>query len=467
MVFSSSIFLFVFLPITITIYYLLNDKFKNVWLLIASLFFYSWGEPKYILLIIASILINYVFGLIIEKLAREYNRKYRKFALVMIVTIDLVTLGIFKYLDFAIANINRFVNKDIPLRNIALPIGISFFSFQIMSYVIDVYRGEKAQRNILDLGLYIALFPQLIAGPIVRYSDIRDQLRNRSHSIDKFYKGVILFMIGFSKKILIADQLSPLVDKIFDGNGFSAYVAWVGAIAYTLQIYFDFSGYSDMARGLGNIFGFEFMENFNYPYVSSSIKEFWRRWHISLSTWFRDYLYIPMGGSRCSTSRQIINLLVVFFLTGLWHGASWNFIIWGLYYAAFLIAERLFLGKYLEKAPNAIEHAYALVVVVIGWIFFKAPGASSALHYIANLFRIDGSSWADLVSNLNRQYIFCLIVGVIFSIPFGKKIFESCIRDDIALYRRIISVFSVFVVFIIAISYMVGSGFSPFLYFRF
>ncbi len=338
MVFSSVVFLFVFLPVTIGVYFISNDAFKNIWLLATSLFFYSWGEPKCIILMLLSICINYILGLVINK------AKEKKICILILVFTIVVNVGIllyFKYFNFFIYNINRILTSKISVRSIALPIGISFYTFQSMSYVIDVYRNHvRVQKNILKLGLYISFFPQLIAGPIIRYIDIEKYLDKRNIDINKIYNGVKKFAVGFSKKVLIADQLAVLADTVFEQNGISALIAWVGAIAYSLQIYFDFSGYSDMAVGLGKIFGFEFMNNFNYPYISGSVKEFWRRWHISLSAWFKDYVYIPLGGSRCSKFRAGLNLVIVFLLTGFWHGASWNFIIWGLYYAVFLILER-------------------------------------------------------------------------------------------------------------------------------
>lgn len=327
MVFSSPLFLFIFLPIVIAGYYLINQKFRNVWLLLVSLFFYAWGEPVYIFLMIASIIINYFSGLLLSKVLGEVKRKI---VLVCSILVNLSALAYFKYCGFFVRNVNDLFNVNIPIKEISLPIGISFYTFQGISYVVDVYRNNaKCQKNILNLGLYISFFPQLIAGPIVRYEDFEKQILNRKESSDKFYSGVRRFIIGFSKKILIADQLSTLADSVFSRNGMSALAAWIGAVAFTLQIYFDFSGYSDMAIGLGKMFGFDISENFNYPYISKSIKEFWRRWHISLSTWFRDYVYIPLGGSRCKPIRSYLNLIVVFLLTGLWHGASWNFVAWG------------------------------------------------------------------------------------------------------------------------------------------
>lgn len=456
MVFSSAIFIFLFLPITIFFYFICNERCKNLCLLLASLFFYTWGEPKYIVLMLISIIINYIFGLCIEN-----ANKYKIVLLAIIITINLGLLFYFKYFNFFIANVTRILPLNVELPNIALPIGISFFTFQIMSYVIDVYWGNvKAQKNIFNLGLYISFFPQLIAGPIVRYLDIEKMINSRSVDRDQIYLGIKKFMLGFSKKILIADQLAPFVNSIFSKNGISGLAAWMGAIAYALQIFYDFSGYSDMAIGLGRIFGFEFVENFNYPYISSSIKEFWRRWHISLSTWFKDYVYIPLGGSRCSVLRSYSNLIVVFFLTGFWHGASWNFIVWGLYYAFFLIVERIIKNTWGGGGPRVFQHLYALIVIIIGWVFFRAETLTAAISYIKNMFRFTNRSYIDLVIEINKQYIFCIIIGIVFSVPIMQKI-EKKINNDF------LGDICVSVLFIIAISYMLGSGFSPFLYFRF
>lgn len=463
MVFSSAVFLFAFLPVTVGIYYLSNARIQNYWLLVTSLFFYAWGEPQYIVLMIFSIVANYLFGRIVEWLRESKQTAGCKVFLCIAVMFNLGLLGYYKYAGFLVQNLNRVlsVNWDIP--QVALPIGISFYTFQILSYVIDVYRGNvPAQRNILNLGLYISFFPQLIAGPIVRYIDIEDQIRHRSMSMDKAYEGIRRFMVGFSKKILIADQLAPLVDTIFGAGGISAPSAWVGAIAYTFQIFFDFSGYSDMAIGLGKIFGFEFAQNFNFPYISRSIQEFWRRWHISLSTWFKDYVYIPLGGSRNGVWKTYRNLIIVFFLTGLWHGASWNFIVWGLYYVMFLIFERAGGHAFLEKLPRLLQHVYALFVIVIGWVFFRAEGLKNALHYLMSMFSFNDHSWIDLYILLDKQMIFCFVIGAVLSLPVGKML-DDRLRGRAGIFYDIL----LMLVFIIAISYMLGSGFSPFLYFRF
>jgi len=460
MVFSSALFLFGFLPILLLIYYFANHRYQNLVLLVASIVFYAWGEPKYVFLMLFSILVNFFLGLFIER-----TQKLNKLFLITALIFDLGILFVFKYLNFAVDSLNLLAGTSVIVPEIALPIGISFFTFQIMSYVIDVYRkNAAAQKNILNLALYISLFPQLIAGPIVRYVDIEEQICNRRTSAEKFTDGIIRFSIGFSKKILIADQLSTYVDTIFSGVYPSMLGNWVGILAYTIQIYFDFSGYSDMAIGLGKMFGFDFLENFNYPYISKSIKEFWRRWHISLSSWFRDYLYIPLGGSRQGTARTYFNLLVVFALTGLWHGASANFIVWGIFYAVFLIAERMGLEKLLKRLPQGVQHLYTLLIVMFGWVFFRAENLGHAIEFIKGMFVPHGMDLANFAVNMNPQYAFCLLAGIFFSFPHEKL--KMGLRKLKILPNHICDI-SVFSIFLLAICYMIGSGYSPFLYFRF
>lgn len=463
MVFSSAVFLFVFLPITAFVYYFSAAQVKNYVLLIASLFFYAWGEPQYILLMLLSILINYVFGLIIEGIRGRKKDKLCSLLMCLAVVFNLALLGYYKYAGFLYENLNRVLPLNLDIPQVPLPIGISFYTFQILSYVIDVYRGNvPAQRNVLNLGLYISFFPQLIAGPIVRYIDIEAQIKSRQLSMDKVYEGLRCFTAGFAKKILLADQLAPLADAMFNASDISAPSAWVGAIAYTFQIYFDFSGYSDMAIGLGKIFGFEFAQNFNYPYISRSIQEFWRRWHISLSTWFKDYVYIPLGGSRNGTWRTYRNLIIVFFFTGLWHGASWNFIVWGLYYVLFLIFERMGGHAILDRLPRFLQHIYSLLIIIVGWVFFRAQDLESALHYLVSMFTASDGAWTDLYIHLNPQLVFCLVAATIFSLPVGRVLVQRLRRNTQIIYDGFLVI-----VFLIAISYMLGSGFSPFLYFRF
>lgn len=461
MVFSSSLFLFIFLPVLLFFYFFAADKYKNIVLLSASFLFYAWGEPKNILLMVLSILLNYVFGFLVEK-----TWKLKQLFFITAIFYNLGMLFVFKYLNFCVNTINHFAKSKIQIVDIALPIGISFYTFQIMSYVIDVYCGKvKAQRNVINLALYIALFPQLIAGPIVRYTDIEKQIVHRINTWDYARLGVMRFMTGFSKKVLIADQLSSLVDTCFAGTYPSIYVNWIGAIAYTLQIYFDFSGYSDMAIGLGKIFGFDFPENFNHPYISQSVQEFWRRWHITLSSWFKDYLYIPLGGSRCGEVITCVNYVIVFFLTGLWHGASFNFIAWGLFYVVFLIAERLGWNRILARLPQAIRHLYTLFIIIIGWIFFRANSLSAAVFYIKGMFCFTGKDTANFAYIMNPQLWFCVVAGILLSIPHPKVnayLGKICWKGG-WIIREILAI----AIFIIAICFMVGSGYSPFLYFRF
>jgi len=458
MVFSSSIFLFAFLPVVLFLYYVLFRKsiqLKNICLLIASLFFYAWGEPVVVLLMILSILVNYIFGLFI-------NSKSKKLILCLSIIFNLSFLFIFKYLDFTTGLLNDIFSLSLPKANIALPIGISFYTFQIMSYVIDVYRKDaKPQKNIIKLALYISLFPQLIAGPIVRYTTIEDQLENRKESLSLFSIGVERFIIGFGKKLIIANNVGFLADKIYalnSGELTSAFL-WLAAIAYTLQIYFDFSAYSDMAIGLGKMFGFNFDENFNYPYISKSITEFWRRWHISLSSWFRDYLYIPLGGNRVGKVRHIFNLFVIWFCTGLWHGANLTFIFWGLYFFVFLILE-----KYLriDKKLSFISHLYTILVVIVSWVFFRAEKISVAFSYLKGMFLIDFASFcsADFIWYL-KNFGVILILGVLLSMPIIPTI-EKRIKN-IPFIKEICLIF----IFIIAISFMFRSAYNPFIYFNF
>lgn len=457
MVFSSTIFLFFFLPICLLLYYIVPYKFKNFLLLMVSLVFYSWGEPRNILIMLMSIVANYYFGILLEQ------KKYKKFLWLFLV-FDIGVLFVFKYLNFVVSIVSKLLNVPIEIPGIALPIGISFFTFQIISYIIDVYREDvKAQHNIVYLALYISLFPQLIAGPIVRYIDIEKQIINRKITNEKICAGVDRFIIGFSKKILIADQLANFVEVAFSGRNVSILTNWVGILAYTLQIYYDFSGYSDMAIGIGKMFGFDFLENFDYPYISKSVKEFWRRWHISLGAWFRDYVYIPLGGSRKGKIKTYINLLIVFALTGLWHGASFNFIFWGLYYAFFLILERQFIGKILQRIPKLISGIYTFVTAMIGWVFFRADNLTSAIEYIRGMFSFAGNDVINYVFAINRQTIFCIIIGLVFMFPHVK--IEKYIENH-EMAKNLKDMLLI-VLFFIAICYMVGSGYSPFLYFRF
>ncbi|WP_270506074.1 MBOAT family O-acyltransferase [Paraclostridium sordellii] len=468
MVFSSLVFLFVFLPLIIFIYYISKDKYKNYLILTASLFFYAWGEPIYIVIMLLSIAINFIFG---KKVCKDNIRSNRKIWLIMSIVFNISMLGIFKYTGFFIENINRVFKNNITDPGIALPLGISFFTFQAMSYVIDVYRDDaKVQKNLLHLALYISLFPQLVAGPIVRYQTVADQIENRKHTMQKFENGVSRFIIGLAKKVLLSNSLGMLADSVFNTqiSELTVLSAWLGIIAYSLQIFFDFSGYSDMAIGLGNMFGFEFLENFNYPYISKSASEFWRRWHISLGSWFRDYIYIPLGGSKKGKLRNYINLFIVWFLTGFWHGASWTFIAWGLYFGVLIAIEKAFLGKILDKIYPPISHLYLVLVVMIGWIFFRANSFTYAFNYIKLLFGLDNNL---LYNNLTIMYLndygYIIVLSVIFSVPiipiFKNKLHELKETHVYYIIRSIVFM-SMFGAIVIE---LVNSTYNPFLYFRF
>lgn len=459
MVFSSSIFLFLFLPVVLIGNFLAKKQYRNYLLLFFSLIFYAWGEPIYVLLMLAVIVINYIMAILIDK---RYSSTQRKVLLFFAIVMNISILGYFKYADFIVDNINLLLQLTIDRPSVTLPIGISFFIFQSISYIVDVYRKEVAvQKNIIILGLYISIFPQLIAGPIVRYQHIARELAERHISAESFATGVRQFMAGFIKKLIIADQLAPFVSSVFEIDGGSMLLAWLGAIAYTLQIYYDFSGYSDMAIGMGRMLGFTFPQNFNYPYISSSIKEFWRRWHISLSSWFRDYVYIPLGGNRKGRIRTYANLWTVFFLTGLWHGASWNFVIWGLYHGVFLILERIGLEKILQRLPRTLQHFYLLAVVIIGWVFFNASDISHALAYISNMFSISEYEYKNLLIYVNSYSLTWLLLGMLFSTPVCQYLkFRYADDSNVHDFARIM-------VFLLAICCLFSNGFSPFLYFRF
>ncbi|MDX5322882.1 MAG: MBOAT family protein, partial [Exiguobacterium sp.] len=392
MLFSSTIFLFWFLPIVLILYYVSPRFLKNTVLLVASLLFYAWGEPIYTAVMLASIVMNYAFGLLVDN--NRDNKKKAKWLVAGMVAGNVLLLSVFKYTSFIIENVNAITGLELTDPKIPLPIGVSFFTFQAMSYVIDVYRKDgKVQRNPLDLALYISLFPQLVAGPIVRYQTVADEINDRKETMDDFASGIQRFVIGLAKKMLLANNAGYVADQIFSQNAgeMSMGLAWIGIIAYSLQIYFDFSGYSDMAIGLGRMFGFHFLENFNYPYISKSVSEFWRRWHISLGSWFRDYVYIPLGGNRGSAWKLYRNLAIVWILTGVWHGASWTFIAWGAYYGLFIMLERAFLGAWLKALPAPLAHAFTLFVVIIGWVFFRADDFPYALSYLSAMFNLNGA----------------------------------------------------------------------------
>lgn len=466
MVFSSTIFLCVYLPLVLLGYYICPKKGKNLFLLIVSLIFYAWGEPKYVFLMIFSILVNYVFGLLMDK--HRENKKRLKLLLVISVIIDLGLLSVFKYTDFIITNINSVFGAGFDLLNIALPIGISFYTFQAMSYTIDVYRDNvRVQRNLIDFGMYITMFPQLIAGPIVRYSDVQDQLAERNVTTADFSEGIMRFVVGLGKKVLLANQMGAVWTQIYAlGGDISALMAWTGAAAYTFQIYFDFSGYSDMAIGLGRMFGFKFPENFRYPYESVSITDFWRRWHITLSTWFKEYLYIPLGGNRRGLARQALNLLIVWTLTGFWHGAGWNFVMWGLYYFVILFIEKLFLLKALDKLPRLFRHAYALLLIVIGWVIFASDDVSVMLPYLGSMFGANGAlGGMDVYTLLTRAAL--MVICCVASTELPKRLFVTAAGK--MNEKAAFTVKSVLTLALLALSvvFLIGDSYNPFLYFRF
>ncbi len=467
MLFSSITFLYFFLPAVLIIYFLVPYKNKNFIILLASLLFYAWGEPLYSLLMVASILQGYFMGLRIESLA---GRKQAKYWMITSIVISLVILGFFKYYDFFIQSFHEAAHLSLPVLSIALPMGISFYTFHIMRYVIDVLRGDiKAEKSLINFMAYSTLFPQLVAGPIVRYADIAEQLHNRKHSLEQIYCGSRRFLVGLSKKVLLANSFGLLVTHFRASEDKSILFFWLYAAAYTLQIYYDFSGYSDMAIGLGQIFGFRFLENFQYPYIAKSITEFWRRWHISLSSWFRDYVYIPMGGNRVSKRRQVFNLLVVWMLTGLWHGAAWNFILWGLYFGVLLILEKFCLSKNKIRIPSVLSHIYVLALVVISFVLFNAENSNQAMGDIRGLFGLTGiKAVTQETLYYFRSYSILLSIGVIGATPVSGKLYRRVIKGKVGSSIALIMEPAVLVGLLLVITgYLVDGSFNPFLYFRF
>ena len=465
MLFSSIPFLYYFLPLVLAVYFLTPARFRNAVRLLASLICYAWGEPKYVLLMLASILSGYGFGLLQE---RYRGQKGAKLVCGLSVAVSLSFLLYFKYADFFLENFNAATGLGVPLLRIALPIGISFYTFQIISYTVDVYRGEPAQKNLIHLAAYVAMFPQLIAGPIVRYSDIAQQLEHRSHSTALAAEGVRRFLIGLGKKILIANQLGELCSVFRASDEKSVLFYWLYAVAFALHIYFDFSGYSDMAIGLGKVFGFHFLENFNYPYISASITEFWRRWHMSLGTWFRDYVYIPLGGNRVGRARQLLNILVVWMLTGFWHGAAWNFVVWGLMFAVLLIMEKLWLLKPLSKC-RPLAHLYVVFFVVISFVIFNAENMGQALSDIGGLFGAGGIPLvsAEAVYCL-RSFALVLILAVFGATPLLRNGLVRLSQYPTAgKVLNALEPFTLFVLLLVMTGYLVDGSFNPFLYFRF
>ena len=466
MLFSGIPFLYYFLPLALILYFIAPRKLRNTVLLLISLVFYGWGEPKYVVLMTASIIIGYVSGLMIE----AFNSKgAKKAVMISSVAVNLGFLAYFKYSNFFIENFNNIFGLSVPALKIALPIGISFYTFQILSYTVDVYRGGvRAQRNLVNLAAYISFFPQLIAGPIVRYSDIESELTERRESFEGFACGMRRFVLGLGKKILIANLLGELCD-IFKASGDkSVLFYWLYAVAFALHIYFDFSGYSDMAIGLGRLFGFHFPENFNYPYISKSITEFWRRWHMSLGTWFRDYVYIPLGGNRCSRPRQFFNIFVVWMLTGFWHGAAWNFVVWGLYFAVMLVIEKTFLLKYLEKS-KVLSRIYTAFFLIISFVIFNAADMREAFSYIAAMF---GAGDIPFISRefvyYLRDYAVVLVIAALGATPLVKNIFAKLRENSTAeKITDILEPAALVCLMLVMTAYLVDGSFNPFLYFRF
>ena len=470
MIFSSVFFLFVFLPVTLILYFIVPWKFKNLLLLLVSLIFYAWGEPIYVFLMLFSIIFNYFGGLQIDSLKQSGDTKKLKFSFLFTLIVNLAILGFFKYYGFVLDSLNSILPFDIPYKELALPIGISFYTFQTLSYIIDVYRGTaEVQKNFISFGTYVTMFPQLIAGPIVRYQDIDKQLRKRTISMYKFGQGMAWFLRGLGKKVLLANNIGMMFDSIhaMGADERSVLTAWRGCLAYTMQIYFDFSGYSDMAIGLGKMFGFEFMLNFNYPYISKSLTEFWRRWHISLGTWFREYVYIPLGGNRVSAAKHIRNIMVVWMLTGLWHGAAWNFVFWGLYHGIVQLIEKKVLNNVLEKLPNFVQILYTFIIVMIGWVMFFCTSLKDLGVYLGNMIGIGGHGFID---STGLYYLFTnLILIIICFIACGptawKKIQKCALKAGKA--RQVVATIAYIAIFILSLAYLVNATYNPFLYFRF
>lgn len=472
MVFSNLVFLFIFLPALLFFYYLSPKAGKNYILLFASLLFYAWGEPIYVFIMLFSICLNYIFAIFVDKGKTTYQRKLW---LIISVVANLLILGVFKYAGFFVDNLNQLLNLQFPVPEIALPIGISFFTFQAMSYVIDVYRKDAAlQKNLFDLALYISLFPQLVAGPIIRYQTVDDQIRGRVHDWTLFESGVKRFLIGLFKKVFIANPIGLVADEIFalSGGDLSTGTAWIGIMAYTLQIYFDFSGYSDMAIGLGRMFGFKFLENFNYPYIAQSVTDFWRRWHISLSSWFRDYVYIPLGGNRVDTWKIYRNLFIVWTLTGFWHGASWTFMAWGFYYGILIALERAFLGNFIAKMYRPLRHIYLLIIVMIGWVFFRADNFTYSFEYIKTLFGFgEGGLVDDKTMLYMNDFSLLFIIAMVVATPIVPWLGKQMEKHMKSFYEGVIfqmlSVCVFAVLFVGVVMMLVNSTYNPFIYFRF
>lgn len=464
MVFSSLVFMFAYLPITLLAYYLVPRQGRNIFLFIVNLIFYGWGEPKLVLLMVFNIFFNYIGGWLVDKYRADAKKK--KLFLILTCVLDIGILAVFKYTGMITETLNMLPFLNIPELQISLPIGISFYTFQTMSYVIDVYRDDApVSKNFINFGTYVALFPQLIAGPIVRYRDVAEQLVNRRETLEMFTRGVKLFMVGLAKKVIIANTMGTLTTNIFattDENGVVG--TWVGMIAYTFQIYFDFSGYSDMACGLGNMMGFEFLKNFNYPYIAKSITDFWRRWHISLSTWFKEYVYIPLGGNRKGVKRQILNLLIVWGLTGLWHGAAYNFVLWGLYYGLLLILEKFVLKKFLDRLPSFVQHIYTLFIIIIGWGLFYFTDVGQLGEFMVDLFNFGNGICGDQAFNLIMSNLPMLIIAAVASTPLATTLYT---RFEHTRFMWIPETLYCMGVLAVSTASLVNQSYNPFLYFRF
>lgn len=464
MVFSSLVFMFAYLPITLLAYYLVPRQGRNIFLFIVNLIFYGWGEPRLVLLMVFNIFFNYIGGWLVDKYRADAKKK--KLFLILTCVLDIGILAVFKYTGMIAETLNMLPFLNIPELQISLPIGISFYTFQTMSYVIDVYRDDApVSKNFINFGTYVALFPQLIAGPIVRYRDVAEQLVNRRETLEMFTKGVKLFMVGLAKKVIIANTMGTLTTNIFattDENGVVG--TWVGMIAYTFQIYFDFSGYSDMACGLGNMMGFEFLKNFNYPYIAKSITDFWRRWHISLSTWFKEYVYIPLGGNRKGVKRQILNLLIVWGLTGLWHGAAYNFVLWGLYYGLLLILEKFVLKKFLDRLPSFVQHIYTLFIIIIGWGLFYFTDVGQLGEFMVDLFNFGNGICGDQAFNLIMSNLPMLIIAAVASTPLATMLYT---RFEHRRFMWIPETLYCMGVLAVSTASLVNQSYNPFLYFRF
>ena len=464
MVFSSLVFMFAYLPITLLAYYLVPRQGRNIFLFIVNLIFYGWGEPRLVLLMVFNIFFNYIGGWLVDKYRADAKKK--KLFLILTCVLDIGILAVFKYTGMITETLNMLPFLNIPELQISLPIGISFYTFQTMSYVIDVYRDDApVSKNFINFGTYVALFPQLIAGPIVRYRDIAEQLVNRRETLEMFTKGVKLFMVGLAKKVIIANTMGTLTTNIFattDENGVVG--TWVGMIAYTFQIYFDFSGYSDMACGLGNMMGFEFLKNFNYPYIAKSITDFWRRWHISLSTWFKEYVYIPLGGNRKGVKRQILNLLIVWGLTGLWHGAAYNFVLRGLYYGLLLILEKFVLKKFLDRLPSLVQHFYTLFIIIIGWGLFYFTDVGQLGEFMVDLFNFGNGICGDQAFNLIMSNMPMLIIAAVASTPLATMLYT---RFEHRRFMWIPETLYCMGVLAVSTASLVNQSYNPFLYFRF